>query len=349
MLIVTGTNHKYSPIEFRERIAFSKKRIAEALTFLKEYSSIKGAVILSTCNRVEIYADVEEPKTGLVRLEDFLTRYHEIEKDLAAPYLYRYIDKEAARHLFEVACGLDSQVLGETEILGQVRFFYEEAKGLGFTDSFIESIFNKAIKTGRFVRLETKISEGRVSIGNIAIELIRKEAKDLCKKKVLIIGVGKISKIVAKNLLKEGGDAIFVSNRTYDKARSLAESIGAKAVRFDRLKENLKAADIIISATSSPHMILKKEDVLDAISHQLSTINYKLLIIDLALPRDVDPRVRDIKGVRLFNLDDLRLIAGENIAKREIEARRVRAIIDREVDKLWKELTGSELEPAPLP
>lgn len=342
-VIAVGTNHKYSPIEIRERLSFSKRRLNETLSFLLEFNCIKGAVILSTCNRVEIYADVYNIEEGFTSLIRFLARHHEIDTSKLAPYLYRYEGKGALRHLFEVACGLDSQVLGETQILGQVRFFFEEAKRFGYAGGLLDGAFSAAIEVGKLVRIETEISKGSVSIGSVAIALIKKEIKELRNKKILIIGLGKISNLVIKYLSKERVSAIIVSNRTYEKAIHMARAIGGGAIKFDKLKENLKGVDIIISATSSPHVVLKKEDILKAFSFQLSANSQKLLIVDLALPRDIDPRAREIEWVRLFNLDDLKSVIESNIEKRKREAERAHVIIEEEVRRLWERFIALRL------
>lgn len=334
--ILVGTNFKYSPIAFRERIAFSKNSVRRALPLLLEGGPLNGVIILSTCNRVEICASCEDSKHALDRIYGFLSQYHEIDMSEIAPYLYSYINRDAARHLFRVTSGLDSQVLGEAQILGQVGFFFEEAKALGTADIFLEKVFDKAIGTTRKISAHTYISKNSLSIADIALNLIKREAGDLKNKKALVIGLGKISEIVARRLSAEGVSSVFVSNRTYEKARELAETIGARAVRFDKLKENLNNADIIISATSSPHVVIKKEDLIN--------INRPILIIDLALPRDVEPAVAEIKGVELFNLDDLGPIKDEGM---EGEIEKADLIIDKELDMLWKELIGSERELAP--
>jgi glutamyl-tRNA reductase len=298
MLILIGTNHKYSPIEIREKLTFSKKRLKDALLRLINYEGIRGAVILSTCNRVELYATALDIEIGIRSLEKFLTDYHRQELDKIF-YFYTYIGKEAIEHLFNVSCGLDSQIIGESQILEQVRFVYCEAKAAGTTDELLDEVFNKAIETGIKVRNETKISEGDISIGSISVDLIKKHFDTLKDKMILIIGVGKISELVIKYLGKEVVKAVFIANRTYEKALELAGSIDAEVVGFDSLKEKLKEVDVVISATSSPHSILKKEYLLD--------FKKPLFIIDLGLPRNIDPEIKHINDVELFNLDDLDL------------------------------------------
>lgn len=340
--ILVGTNHKYSPIELRERLSFSKKRLKDAINFLRERKVLRGAVILSTCNRVEIYASAEDSKVGMREIEDFISRYHEIDKKKISPHLYIYEEKEAMKHLFSVACGLDSLILGETQILGQVKFSLLEAESVGFVDGFLREVFYSAISFAKRIHTETKISEGKVSVGSTAIDFIKERIGTLSGKNILIIGVGKVTELVLKYLRKEDPKVVFVSNRTFEKAKELAFQIGAKAVRFDDLRQFLKKADVVIAATASPHFVIKKETVEKAISH-------KLLIIDLALPRDVDHQVKEIENVDLFCLEDLDTVIKKNMEKKIQEAEKAREIIDTEVERLWNELTESELEPVLLP
>ncbi|OGW82704.1 MAG: glutamyl-tRNA reductase [Omnitrophica bacterium RIFCSPLOWO2_01_FULL_45_10] len=323
---------------------FSKKRLDEAFSFLKDYTGIKSAVILSTCNRVEIYANSAESMAGADKIAKFLSVYHEIDKYRLAPYLYKYVDIEAARHLFRVASGLDSQILGETQVLGQVQWFYEKAKTLGFTDNLIEEVFEKAEEVGKRIRVETDISKGDISIGSAVVSLIKERIGELKAKKILIIGLGKISEIVLKDLLKEDVKAVLVSNRTYEKAKQIAKTIGAAAIRFNELRENLKGADIIISATSSPHIILRVEDIREVIEDRPKTIDHRqLLIIDLAVPRDVDPGAREIKGVKLYCLDDLTSIIDNKLEGRNSEISNAEKIIEEEAHKVWRKITAIKL------
>lgn len=341
-LVVIGTNHKYSPIEIREKIAFSKNRLKGAMWELSNYEDIKSVVILSTCNRVELYASVKDLKVGIEELENFLSRFQEIAKDKVFPYLYIYQEKEAIKHLFSVTCGLDSLILGETQILGQVRRAFQESKEVYFIDRYLDTIFSAVITFARKIHQTTAISKGRVSIGSVAIDFIKERVGTLSDKNILIIGVGKVTELVLKYLEKEKPYVVFISNRTFEKAKELAAQIGARAVRFDNLKELLKKADIVITATASPHFVIRKE-ALEGI------VDKKLLIIDLALPRDVDPRVKEIEGIELFNLEDISRIAQKNLAKKIAEAEKIEKIINQEVENLWSEFIGLEPELVLLP
>ncbi len=341
-LIAVGTNHKYSPIEIRERLSFSNKRTQDALLFLKESSMLEAGVILSTCNRVEIYASSERLETAVFRIIDFLSRYHEIDKERLVPYLYIYKDRQALKHLLTVACGLDSLILGETQILGQVKQAFLEAESVGFTNDFLREMFYCGIYFARKIQRETKISEGKVSAGSVAIDFIKERLGRLSGKNILIIGIGKVTTLVLKYLKEEEPNVVFISNRTFEKAKVLADQIDAKAVRFDVLPYFLNKADVVITVTASPHFILKKE-TLDGI------INHRLLIIDLGLPRNVDPRVKEIKNIELFSLEDLGGVIKKNLEIKKQEAIKVKEIIDKEVGKIWEKFTELELEPVHLP
>lgn len=340
-LILVGTNHKYSQIELRERLSFSKKRLKEAIVFLKERSFLKGAIILSTCNRIEIYASADNQGTGIEEVRDFIARYYEIDKKSFSPYFYTFTDEEAFRHLLSVASGLDSLILGETQILGQVKFAYDEAEKVGFVDGFLQSLFVDVVSTARRAHREANISEEKVSVGSIAIDFIKDKIGKLSDKNVLIIGTGKVTDLTAQHLKKEATNVVFVANRTFEKASNLAGKIGGKVVKFDELKEYLKRADVVMSATASPHFILKKEDFKD--------INRKLIVLDLALPRDVEPGAKAIKNVNLFTLEDLKAVVADNIEKNTEEIERAGNILDKEAKRLWKELTELEPEPVLLP
>ena len=340
--VVVGTNHRHSAIKVRERIAFSKKRMKDGLDFLMRDKAFESGAILSTCNRVEVYAGAKDPDAAINEIEHFISRYHEVDKGKLVPCLYAYKDKEALKHLFSVACGLDSLIVGETQILGQVRSSFLESKSAGFTDNMLEKAFRSAINFSRRMYRETGISEGKVSVGSVAIDFIKDRIGSLSGKNVLIIGAGKVTELVLRYLEKEKPDVTFISNRTHEKAKELAGRIGAQSVKFDHLDRSLKNADVIITATASPHFVIKKETLDGA-------VNRKLIIIDLALPRDVDPKVREIRNVELFFLEDLDTVIRKNMKKKSGEAVKVKNIIDLEVDGSWEEITGSELEEALSP
>jgi glutamyl-tRNA reductase len=341
-IVVIGTNHKFSPIEIREKLSFYKKSLAQALSLLKERPLLKGAVILSTCNRVELYASAEDSVSGIKELQDFLCQFHEIRKGSALPYLYIYEDKEAVRHLFSVACGLDSIIVGEAQISGQIKSAFLASRNADFTDKYLDIAFSAAITFAKRIHRETSISEGRVSIGSVAIDFIKERLGSLSGKNILIIGAGKVTELVLKYLKEENPNVIFISNRTFDKAKELAFKIGQTAVRLERLPQFLDQADVIISATKSPHFIIKKETLEGAVSR-------KLVIVDLAVPRDIDPEAGQLKNIELFNLEDLAAVLKKNLDKKRLEAEKITALIDKEAHSLWQRLTALEPEPALLP
>lgn len=341
-LVVVGTNHKFSPIEIREKFCFSKKRLKQALVKLSGYENIKAGVILSTCNRVEIYADVVDSNSGIDSLRNFICEFHYQKEEKVLPYFYSYTDNQALFHLSCVASGIDSQIIGEDEILGQVQYAYSQAKEIESTDKLLNAIFDSAIKIAQKVREKTALASGKVSLASILLELLKENFSSLKDKRILIIGVGKITQLITKYLKKEKVDTVFIANRTYEKAQELAKNINAEVVRFDKLKEKLAEANVIISATSSPHLILKKEDLIN--------VKKPLLIIDLAIPRDIDPEARNINGIKLFCLDDLGYLIEKNLNRRKKELPKALKLIKEEIEKicLTKPLE-LELEEALLP
>lgn len=341
-LIVIGTNHRFSPLEFRERLHFSRKSAGEALDLLKEKGAIKSAIILSTCNRVEIYASAPDPEKAVKEIKDFISRYQEVDIDKYSSYLYIYKGIDAARHLFSVACGLDSLVLGERQILEQVRVSLIESENAGFIDRPLKRVFDSAVSFADFIHQADKVFSGDISIGSIVVSFLKERFGRLEGKNILIIGTGKVAELVIRHLEKESPKVIFIANRTFEKARAMASRIKARVVRFNELKSSLAKADIIITATRSPYFIIKKE-TLEGIAGN------KILILDFALPRDVDPQVRGIKNVELFYLEDLKDFIEKKLSGRLRQAEELKEMIGIEVRKLCKEYIGSELEPALLP
>jgi glutamyl-tRNA reductase len=338
-IVIIGTNHNFSHIELRERLSFLHRARRDALLLLKESPILEGVVILSTCNRVELYASVRNLDAGIDQLGNFLSRFHGIDKEKISPHLYIYQDKEAIRHLFMVTCGLDSLILGETQILGQVKSAFQESKEVCFTGGYLDFVFESAITFAREIHRTTAISKGRLSIGSVAIDFIKsKLGGTLLKRNVLIIGAGKITELVLRYLEDEKPGIIFISNRHFEKAKELALHTGQKAVRFDKLGELLEQADVVISATASPHFIIKRGTLENNLPPR------RLIIIDLAVPRDVDPGVKEIEGVELFNLEDISSIVQNNLAMKRREAEKIEKIINQEVEILWPRIQSCEGE-----
>lgn len=335
MLIVAGTSHKFCPIEIREKLAFSKKKLRAALADLVDGKHIRAAVILSTCNRVEIYADAEDTEDAAKAMVAFLAHSHDLEVAKVGPYLYVHAGRDALRHLLTVACGIDSQITGEAQILEQARLAYEEAKAAAVCNDFLGYIFSRTLALGALARSRTAIASGGVSLGSVAVDLMTKELGGIRDKKILMVGTGKIARQVIEELCQKDVRAVLVASRTYEKAEVLALSIGAEVVRFDRLREKMLEADVVVSATACPHVVIKKEDIAEIMSFRPSSIGSRpFLLIDLAVPRDIDAGAREIPGVRLFCLQDLDGVIRSQLAGRQAEIPKVKELIEREVNAL---------------
>ncbi|MCL4529217.1 MAG: glutamyl-tRNA reductase [Chloroflexi bacterium] len=333
-VLVIGINHKLAPVEVRERLAFGPERIPSILRELADDGNsgrrlIKEAVLLSTCNRTEIYIHADNSVDAEFRLQKFFVEHAglSVEQLRDMEYIIRGVD--AAHHLMRVSAGLDSLILGESEILGQVRSASETAQAAGTNGPILSALFRYAIQAGKHVHAETSIGLGNISVASAAVELAEQVFGPLKDRTALLIGAGKISSITAKALVKAGLHCVMIANRTYERAQKLAKSLNGIAVRFDALDETLAQADIVICSTGAPHVILHADTVSKA---QQARHDRPLLIADLAMPRDVDSQVVSIPGVRLINIDDLGNIvktchaltasvyqAAEKIVRRELE------------------------------
>jgi glutamyl-tRNA reductase len=326
-----GMNHRTAPLRIRERIGFNEENLKRFLFLLPTYEGIQEAVILCTCNRMEIYARVHQIETGIGSVRDFIAHNYQGSNELDS-FLYILTGKEAISHLFRVSSGLDSQVLGENQILAQVKKAYRLALEINATNGFLKFLFHRSISVGKKVREKTGISRGRISVGSVGVELARKTLRSLRGKIILILGAGKISELVAAGLANEGAKTIIVSNRTYEKACYLTQTLKGKAIKFDKLEEGLKEADIVISSTAAPHYIIKKFLVKKIIGKR----DKPLLFIDLALPRDVEPTMADLERVTLYNMEDLDLVVKGNMVDRRKEAKKAEEIVKEEVEDFMK-------------
>jgi len=338
-LFVLGINYQRAPVVIREQLSFPHAKLKEALLHLLCFNEIEGGVILSTCNRSEIYISTHSSVVAVEWLEQFLTDSRRVDFKNLSPYLYFLRDIDVIEHLFRVSSGLESQVLGENEILGQVKRAYFEAKAVKVTDATIDRIFEKAIKIGKKIRKETKISQGSTSLSSMAIKLAEKKL-DLKEETILLVGVNKVNEQVARYLYERNIQTVIVANRTYEKAVKLAQYLGGRAIHFDQFKKELHQVDIIISSTAAPHLILKREEVKTSLKQR----DRKLMLIDMAVPRDIDPGIRGLKGVTLYDLDDFNQVIEENLGKKREEALKADQLIDQAVKKinfLSKPLTNS--------
>ncbi|KJR46542.1 Glutamyl-tRNA reductase [Desulfosporosinus sp. I2] len=331
--VAIGLNHRSAPVEIREKMSFHPSQMKDALKKLKSYPGLEGVLILSTCNRTEIYAATTEVEVGIVSIKKFLASQHGIEEKVFDQYLYVHTLYDAVRHLFRVTSGLDSMVRGETQILGQVASAYEQANEAVVTNKAINVFFQTALAVGKRIRTETLIDQHPVSISYTAVELAKQQFGELEGKGILIMGAGEMSTLTAKNLVAAGASTVLVSNRSYEKAVNLAQEISGRAVRFDDMDQYLEEVDIVISATASKHFVLLPERIKEIMTKRQER---PMLLIDIAVPRDIHPEVGDIPFVTLFDIDDLRGVIDRHHQEREIAALNAEKIIDEEMVNFLK-------------
>jgi len=324
MLTVIGLSHHTAPVELRERFAFSDARLVAALQTLRETRLAEEVVILSTCNRVELYAatSVEAPK-AFTKLRQFLVNCHEY-RDPLTDELYSLAEPQSIEHLFRVACGLDSMVLGETEILGQLKKAYDFSLQNGHSGPVLNKAFQKAFNVAKHIRTETNIQRGSISVGSVAVELAEKIFSSLNDRRVMVIGAGDTSEKTARALLSRGAHSIIVSNRSYERAAALASELGGTAIHFEEWSKAFAEIDIVISSTAAPHHIIDRPKLEPLMRLRR---NRPLLLIDIAVPRDIDPQVNFMESVYLYNIDDLQAIADDYLKRRKEEIARCEAII----------------------
>jgi glutamyl-tRNA reductase len=328
VIVVVGLSHKTSTLELREALAFGKDRLAEALLRLRQDAAASEAMILSTCNRVELYAKSEEG--GAESLARFLASYHGRRVEDLEPAVYRLGGAEAVRHAFRVAASLDSMVLGEPQILGQVKDAYQAAEEAGTLGSALNALRNRSLAAAKRARSETGIGHNAVSVSYVAVELARKIFGHLRDKNVLLVGTGKMSALAARHLVQNGARAAVVGVRTMDRARELAAALGGRAAPLASLRQELAAADIVISGTGAPGVVITREDV-EAARARGGRGKRPLFLIDIAVPRDIEASVAQVQGMFLYDLDDLKSVADANLRERRKEAAAAEAIVEREV------------------
>jgi glutamyl-tRNA reductase len=341
-LLALGVSHKTAPLDLRERLSLTEGSAVGALGELTAAEGIHEAAAISTCNRTELYLVVSDTVQAESTALGVLTRQAEIRPTELLGHLYSLRSSEAARHLFQVTAGLDSMILGEAEIQGQVKRAYELAMVEGATGLILNRLFHGALSAGGRAREETGISEKGVSIPSVAVELARRTLGDLSDRRVLVVGAGETAELVAKALVTRGVATVFVANRHYDRAIGLAQRFGGDAVRFEELPEQLQSADIVVSATNSPHHIVER----DGLEHVMAQRSERpLLAIDLAVPRDIEPACREIAGVTVHDIDDVQQIVERNESGREAEAQQAERIVDTELDRFEHWLGLQEVVP----
>jgi glutamyl-tRNA reductase len=326
-LFLLGVSHKTAPVDLRERLDFSSRDVGAAVEALATRASAAESVVLSTCNRSEIYVVSSDPSRAREELVDFLADYHNVPRDTFLPHLFVLDDAEAARHLFRVSAGLDSLVVGEPQILGQVKDAFHVAAQRHCTGPLLGKVFDWAFGVGKRVRSETTLGEGAVSVSYAAVALARKIFGRLQGRRVLVVGAGEISTLTAQHLRTQGVEEIAITSRTMAHAEALAAEVQGHAVPWPELKTTLGRADIVLTATGAQRPILTRADVESVIGRRRDP----LFIIDVAVPRDVEAAVGDIEKVFLYNVDDLQSIVEENMSRRGAEVARAEAIVSEEL------------------
>ena len=339
-LALIGVNHKTAPIELRERIAISREDLPETTRVLAAMPGVTECMIVSTCNRVEILAFVDSPDTDLA---GFLLSQFGLDPSLLAPHIYQHHDQDAVRHLFRVAASLDSMVVGEPQILGQVKEAFAVARATGTIGGQLEHLLQSTFAAAKRVRSETAIGSNSVSIASVAVELARKIFGSLQGRTVFLVGAGKMSELAARHLVQQGAGAILVTNRTQERARQLAEPFDGRVIPFDKLYEAATDADIVISSTGAPHPIFRREHG-QAFMHRRR--NRPMFFIDIAVPRDVDPAMNNVEGIFVYDIDDLQAVAASHMAERSAQAGDAESLIAAEVERFHQRRRAVNVAPA---
>lgn len=341
-IVLVGLNHTTAPIEVRERVAFSREGITDALRRLVQVEGIQEGLILSTCNRVEILASAQNQIDDTERIKTFLYSYHAMTPPALQPYLYVYRESEAIRHVFRVACSLDSMILGEPQILGQVKQAYYLASEAGSIGTYLNALMHRTFSVAKRVRSETSIADSAVSVSYAAVELAKKIFGTLQGKTVLIAGAGKMSELATKYLKRSGVDKIFVCNRTFERAQELATLFNGQAVRYEDLLPSLVRSDIVIVSTNAPEYIISKGDVQQIIGRRK---NKPIFLIDISVPRNIEPDVNEVDNVFSYDIDDLQAVVQANIKERTREAEEAEKLIDQEVIAFSQRLKSLDVTP----
>lgn len=341
-IIVVGLSHKTATVEIREKVAFSPNQIEKPLGELTSLEGIIEGVIVSTCNRVEIYATTRDIAGGIARIKRFMADCHHLPFESLEPHLYSYHAENAIRHVFRVASSLDSMVVGEPQILGQIKTSYGYAAEFKSSGIILNRFLHKAFSVAKRVRTETKIASSAVSVAFAAVELAKKILGDLSDKTVMLLGAGETCELAAKHFLNSGVKGVLVTNRTFERAEKLAEEFGGEAVRFEELLDHIHRADIVLSSTGAPHCLVGPKDVKEALKRRRFR---PIFFIDIAVPRDIDPKVDDVENAYLFTVDHLQEIIQANLAQRGLEAEKAEQIIDQEIGQFSKWLSTLEVTP----
>jgi glutamyl-tRNA reductase len=341
-ITVVGVSHKRTSVEVRERLAFNNTYLPCLLERLKASGKIEGCVILSTCNRTEIYVTSRDLDSALPEIWELLADESGLQAEQLQNYLYNLTCQQAVAHLFRVAAGLDSMILGEAEILGQVTRAYEISCENAASNSVLNVLFQKALKVGKQVQTRTRIGNGASSVGSAAVQLARQAFSDIQNCSVLLIGAGEMGRLVARNMANNSTSEVMVCNRSYNKAQELASEFDGRAVPFERLFECMSLTNLVVSCTAAPDYIITKEQLVSLMAEREGR---PMFLVDLAVPRDIEPESKQLKHVHLYNIDDLQSIVDESLDERKLEAREAERIIEKAVDGFLKWLNGRSVVP----
>lgn len=341
-LMLVGINHRTAPVEVRERMNIDEARLAAAVSELIHCQGVTEGLILSTCNRIEVAVSADDASDAEPTLRAFLASFHKCDLKPFEPYFYWHRQAEVVRHLFRVASSLDSMILGEPQVLGQMKHAFTTASQAGALSGTLREVVNQSLAVARRVRRETAIGTMAVSVSYAAVELARKIFGTLSGKTIFVIGAGKMSELAAKHLLRSGASAIFVSNRTFDRAVELARAFQGTAIPFEEIFDHISKADIVISSTGAPHFVIRKEQaekLLAARKHR------PIFFVDIAVPRDIDPEINSLDNAFVYDIDDLDQVVDANKKQREREAVWAEQIIDEEVQRTLRRLASRDVAP----
>jgi len=340
-LIAISINHRTAPVDLREAVYLKEDEIRPFINFAKE-NQIKEGLVLSTCNRTEIFGIPNSNETSHEKFQSLLLNFKS-SQNITENHFQKYVSRDAIRHLFCVATGIDSLLIGDNQVFKQVKDSFQIAEETHFAGYIMHRIFDSAIRTGKRAISETSISEGAVTVSYAAVQLTEKIFSNLSKKSALVIGAGETGEIAAKHLSEKGIGSLAVTNRTQEKAENLAQKLNAKVIPFTLFKESIHKFDIIISATSSPEILVNKDDVKAALKKRS---NNPMILMDIAVPRDIDPETRKIDYVFYHDLDSLNIIVEQNLSKRKSEIPKVEKIIEEELENLWEWYNSLQAAPA---
>lgn len=341
-ILLIGLSHRSAPLEVRERLWFPTSSLAESLRSLVEMEGIEEGMILSTCNRTEILGVARNGEDGFLALEAFLESQKKFSREDAARYCYRYTGRETVKHLFRVASSLDSMVVGEPQILGQVKEAFQKSCEIRATGPILDHLLRKAISAAKRVRTDTEIGRNPVSISYAAAQLARQIFDDLSNRSILLVGSGRMSELAGRYLIGDGVKEVFVANRTYEKAVKMARKHNGTPIRFDQFFDYLQRVDVVLTSTSAPHWIIKKDDLPGLMRKRRSR---PIFFIDIAVPRDVEPSVNEIENVYLYDIDDLQSVVDVNVEQRRREAVHGEQIVEKEVASFQAWLLSRDLSP----